>query len=316
MKVSVKNEIWPNFFIVGAMKSGTTSLYHYLTKVNGVFMSLIKEPNYFASEDFPSNTYLEVVRKKDDYLSLFSNAKDAVAIGEASTNYLYSERAAFRIQEFIPNAKIIAILRDPIERAYSHYLQYVRNKYENAHNLSFLEAVRKDYELTNKGIGVSALYVEKGLYYQQVKRYLDLFGRENVKILFFEEFINYPYEHVAKVLEFLRVCPDVPDNVGRVYNKTYIPNSKFGKSLISSKILADTIRAIPEPIKKQMRKYILSNFHESNLKNQMRRYIVGEAAEVHEIPLDGKDYLQEIYRDDVRQLSTLLRRPIPWKGLF
>lgn len=118
---------------------------------------------------------------------------------------------------------------------------------------------------------------------------------------------------MEKVLEFLQINSEIPDNVGKVYNKTFIPNSKFGKSLVSSKKITYLVKSIPEPIKKQMRKYILSNFHESNTKKQMRKYIVGEAAEIKDIPTEARDYLERIYKDDVFQLKALLRRPIPWK---
>ncbi len=169
---SIAKEIWPNFLIVGAMKSGTTFLYSVLSQVDGIYMPSNKEPHYFASADIPESASRIVIRNKSDYLSLFSKAIDAKVIGEASTNYLYSKSAPLRIHETIPHAKIIIMLRDPIERAFSQYLMNVMSKDFNVHKLSFYEAITSDYSRVEKGIGISILYVEKGLYYEQVKRYM------------------------------------------------------------------------------------------------------------------------------------------------
>ena len=110
---------WPTFFIVGAPRSGTTSLYNYLKTIPEIFMSPVKEPGYFIPNDFRGFS-----EKK--YLELFKNVKDEIVIGEASAGYLASQEAAFRIKKEIPNAKIIITLRDPVERTFSDYLNNLR----------------------------------------------------------------------------------------------------------------------------------------------------------------------------------------------
>ena len=115
-------EIWPNFFIVGAPRSGTTFLYHYLNQISGIFMCPVKEPNYFAASINPKRKLIKPIRSKEKYLKLFENVENETAIGEASPTYLWDPQAPKLIHEKIPNAKFIFILRNPIERAFSHYL--------------------------------------------------------------------------------------------------------------------------------------------------------------------------------------------------
>src|ERR1700693_2394465 len=187
-------EIWPNFFIVGAPKAGTTSLYEYLRRVPGVYMSPIKEPHYFNTIKIVTVSALPPIRDKAKYLSLFQGVKDEVAIGEATAAYLRDPETPKRIRDVVPDARIVMILRDPVERAFSHYLAYIR---EGSEPLSFQEALRKDLK--------QDAYLAPGFYAQQVKRYLDAFGSERVKMLIFEEFIHDTNGAVSDVLKFLGV---------------------------------------------------------------------------------------------------------------
>ena len=197
--------IWPNFFIVGAANSGTTSLYGYLKQHPDVFMPALKEPHYFAQVS-PSHEqrYLRtIIREEAAYLRLFHRAEGYKAIGEASPSYLWEANAPYRIRRAIPHAKIIILLRDPVERAYSHYLMDVR---EGLQNLPFHEALREDRNQRKKGWSVSHLYVELGLYAEQVRRYLEAFGSDRVLILMFEELTKSALNGksvVANVLRFL-----------------------------------------------------------------------------------------------------------------
>ena len=117
----------PNFLILGAMKGGTTSLYGYLQPASGRVHVPVKEPHYFSGVTDP---YLPTVRSPEAYGRLFAGAGTAKAIGEASASYLWSRRAAERIARELPAARLIAVLRDPVVRAHSHYLMAVRNGLE------------------------------------------------------------------------------------------------------------------------------------------------------------------------------------------
>ena len=207
-------EIWPNFFIVGAQKAGTTSLYFYLKDIPQVYMSPLKEPFYFAPHAV-HNSASDIIRDKKEYLRLFEKANGHIAIGEASPIYLWDPDAPKLIHQTVPHARIIMILRDPIERAYSIYLEKVR--YSGVKS-SFYDELMRDYKSQDKLYGPSQLYVEMGMYYEQVKRYFDTFGREQVKVIIFEEFIQHPEQTVNEVLAFLGVNNTVTADMMEHYN--------------------------------------------------------------------------------------------------
>jgi hypothetical protein len=152
-------------------------------------MPSMKEPHYFSHlKPLAHMRYpISHVADRASYLRLFSRAGDKIAVGEASSSYLWDLKSAQRIHEANPEAAIIIMLRDPVARAYSHYLMDVREGW--AHS-PFYEALRRDWDSSEKGYGVSRLYVELGLYRNQVEAYLNIFGSEAVQIVLFEDFTD------------------------------------------------------------------------------------------------------------------------------
>ncbi|MGI0014250.1 MAG: sulfotransferase family protein, partial [Nitrososphaera sp.] len=213
-------ERWPNFFIVGAPKAGTTSLYYYLKKTPGIFMSSVKEPNYFACNIVASSTF-DVITNKHEYLGLFRNSDKHIAVGEASVCYLWDPSAPMLIKASVPDARIIILLRDPIERAFSDYL--MRKKY-GGDNASFYTELVLDSLRTEKLFGSCALYVELGMYYEQVKRYFEHFGRDRVMVIIFEEFIKNKQDTLKNVLSFLGIDSALPE-MDEQYNKYSEPRN-------------------------------------------------------------------------------------------
>jgi hypothetical protein len=196
----------PNFLIVGAVKAGTTSLHAYLRQHPEVFMPEFKEPHYFASfvvrPEF--NNFQPVIRDSRKYQELFRGCDGRRAVGEASPSYLCDENAATRIRCALPNAKIIISLRNPVERAHSHYLHEFR---EGRETRPFREALETDEARTEKGWGVSFQYIEQGLYADQVERYIKAFGRANVLVILFEDFIRETLVVMEEVARFLDIDP-------------------------------------------------------------------------------------------------------------
>ena len=204
--VPVRNDYTPNFFIVGAARCGTTSLWEYLRQHPDIYMPPVieqKEPSFFCD--------LYGVEWWDFYLTLFEAGKGKKRIGEASTPYMSSPESASQIKAVVPDAKIIITLRNPVVRAYSLYKWMHHNGYEKLP--SFREALdaepkRKNDEAfkTNNGqYYYNFLYFESGLYHDQVKRYLDLFPRNQIHISIFEEFIKEPLQGVQHLFRFLEV---------------------------------------------------------------------------------------------------------------
>jgi hypothetical protein len=276
-------EKWPNFFIVGAARSGTTSLYEYLKRVPGVYMSPVKEPRYFAPSCRPGSS-VRPIRDKAEYLRLFQGVRDEAAVGEASITYLPDPEAPRLIHKVIPDARIIIILRDPVERAYSSYLLYVREGWQS---LPFEEAVQdKQYEHCTA----------PGFYADSVKRYLDIFGAERVKILIFEEFIQDTKGAVRKILKFLGVEGQPPINVGEAYNAFAAPRGPLPRRILASELAKRTTKfLIPAPLRRIVRQNLLQK----------------KAAKppMHQ---EARKFLEELYREDVRKLERILGRSLPW----
>jgi hypothetical protein len=201
----MKSRVMPNLFLVGAAKAGTSSLYEVLRRHPDVFMSSHKEPHYFADldVDHTSSRLFNVVQDRHSYLSLFDDARSHLIIGEASTSYLTDIRAPERIQAAAPTAKVIAILRDPVERAYSHYLNDVRKGLERR---SFLRAV-EDALARPAEQRWPAHYVRYGEYGSAIQRYYSTFGRNQVLVLFFEQMIAHQAETLRTLTDFLGIEP-------------------------------------------------------------------------------------------------------------
>ena len=290
MNDSTKNK-WPNFFIVGAPKAGTTSLYEYLKKTPGIFMSPVKEPNYFSQGIAPHHFFNKTIRDKEKYLNLFKNVKNEVAIGEASGSYLRDPKAAQLIHDTVPNAKIIILLRDPILRAYSHYLMRARGR--SAH-LTFRQVIKKSLD-SPENDDYSRIIISAGMYYQQVKRYLDTFGKENVKILIFEEFVNDSRKAVKEILEFLGVKSEIAESVGKVHNPFTVPRGVIAKFALRNKITSKFGRSIGSSAREMIVKNVL-------------------VKKGNKPPLLQEDrmFLEKIYCDDVVRLEKFLGHSLPW----
>jgi hypothetical protein len=186
----------PNFLIAGTPKSGTTSLYYYLRQHPDVFMPSVKEPHYFSNPNFNDPSFRKF------YEGYFDSAGNNKAIGEASVGYLYYPEAARRIKKFIPDCRLIFLFRDPIDRAYSHYWHQVRNGVEK---LSFEDAVAQEEERIKKYGGTHWMYryVTLGRYADFLLCYLDLFDRDHLLFLTFEDLKKRPLETFRQVIDFL-----------------------------------------------------------------------------------------------------------------
>ncbi|MDQ0482436.1 sulfotransferase family protein [Guptibacillus hwajinpoensis] len=287
---------WPNLFIVGAAKAGTTSLYSHLQKHPKILMSNIKEPHFFSDINPMKNQQhnIQVASSEKEYLNLFKSNINYQYLGDASPSYLWDKDVPKRIYQKSARSKIIILLRDPIERAYSHYLMDVR---EGLQKLPFLEAIHEDFAREEKGWGISHLYIELGLYFDQVKRYIDQFGAEEVKILMFEDFKKNPQNTLAGICEFLNIDYDlfVDTSFNENYNSYAAPKNKLAQNIMGNSIIR---RASKKFFPKSIREFVRSNLL---LKSTEKPLMEPEA----------KEYLQNIYLEDVCKLEVLLGKKLP-----
>jgi hypothetical protein len=203
---------YPDFFIVGAPRCGTTFMYEYLNRHPDIYMSPTKEPQYFAT-DLDSGSYLDSVtfmRDREQYLDLFKDAQPNQITGEASTWYLYSKDAARNIKAVNGDARIIIMLRDPVDMLYSLHGRRVYGGSEDLTDFEDALAAEDDRKLGRRipprARNVKALfYRDVGRYSEQVERYLEAFGPERVHIIIFEEFRADPASAYHQTLEFLGV---------------------------------------------------------------------------------------------------------------
>ena len=217
----------PNFLIVGAQKAGTTSLHYYLKQHPQIYMSPRKEPHFFEGmhwDFYRPGRIMPPVTDLADYQALFEGVTDEKAIGEASASYLYSPKAPTLIKRSIPDARLIAILRNPADRAYSNFLHCVRGGREST--VDFAEALRVEEERIKRNWGPLWHYKQKGFYYAQVKRYLDTFGRDLFKVWLYEDLRTQPLDVLRDVLEFLEVDDTFVPNMAIEHNTSALPRNK------------------------------------------------------------------------------------------
>ena len=201
----------PDFFIVGAAKCGTTALFRYLAAHPAVFMPALKEPNYFCT-DLP--VYGRVATLTE-YEALFSSAQPHTLTGEASVNYLYSKVAIGQVMAHNANAKIIVMLRNPIEAARSMHAYWWENEMEDVADFEQAWRLQKP-RLEGQHLPPRWRYpqwVQYGALYcyaPQVRRLLEQVPRTQCLFLLFEEFFADPSRQFARVLEFLGLPPTPP----------------------------------------------------------------------------------------------------------
>jgi Sulfotransferase family len=237
----------PNFFIAGAPKAGTTSLYHYLCQHPEIYMSPVKEPNFFASEIRPENladelqaeaaldavklrSYLHgpmtehrfggMITDWEDYLKLFRNAREEKAIGEASVCYLWSKTAAENIHRTLGAAKIILILRDPADRAYSQYLQCLSTG--RLHD-SFSRRIEQSRHRASDKFTVMYPWLEFGCYCEQVRRFHAHFGNANVLILLYQDYRTDLPTALRRIYHFLGVNEDFAADISKIFLEPQVP---------------------------------------------------------------------------------------------
>lgn len=214
----------PNFFIVGAPKSGTTSMHLYLAQHPDIHMSHRKEPCFLAP-DFRSSTYPQ---NEVEYLRCFDGYCGEHRVGESTSTYLYSKLAAKRIHEYAPSSKIIVMLRNPVDLVASLHAQRVKEGYENIGRLENALEAEADRRLGKKlPVGFNfpkeyLLYREYGKYAEQLRRYFREFGRDRVHVIIFEEFTRDVEGEVAKVCKFLDVTEKFVLEI-RVHNAAGTP---------------------------------------------------------------------------------------------
>jgi len=203
----------PDFLIIGAAKAGTTALWRALSRHPGVFMPALKEPSFFSYEadalDFScpgGKAYAKsIVTRASDYRALFPDHAHRLVTGEASPAYLSVAGSAEVAHRYVPGAKLIAILRHPVERAFSQYLHL---RHDGLEPLSdFREAVASEEHRRQLGWLVRFHYCERGYYGRQLDRWLEYYSREQLLVLFYEDWRDHPDTVLQQIYRHIGVQP-------------------------------------------------------------------------------------------------------------
>ena len=221
----------PNFVVIGASKAGTTSLYSWLRQHPEIFIPRRKELNFFAREWLWKNsngpgdavTTKDLAPTWDDYITHYQNAAGRKAIGDVSPSYFAWPGSADEMKARLKDPKIILLLRDPVHRAFSQYTHLLRDGRET---LSFWEGLQAEPERVALGYEALWRYVGGARYAEPTAHFLGTFGRERVKILFFEDLARNPQATLREIFSFLDVDPDVPIDTSKILNRSGAPRSK------------------------------------------------------------------------------------------
>ena len=289
----------PNFIIIGAAKSGTSALYRYLKQHPDIFMSPVKEPHFFGYENAPPNAQgpddfvNNAITDIRSYYRLFEGAKTEKAIGEASPTYIHLPRAVERIRHHLPNAKLIAILRQPADRAFSAYMHVVRDQRETV--TDFAQSLKLEDERIAKQWGPIWHYTKIGYYYKYLKRYYETFPPTQVNIQLYDDLRLNPQQMMREIFHFLEVDENFEPDMRYKANVSGIQKNKVFTFLINTLFMKpNPARFIARQVfSEEMRWRFTTNIRSYNLSRQT-------------IPPEIRCELTEMYRTDILQLQNLI----------
>jgi len=296
----------PNFFIVGAPRCGTTALYSYLRQHPEVFLPDHKEPHYFNTDMNSGGA----IRRKEEYLTLFAAAKDQVRIGEASVYYLSSQAAPGRIKTFCPTAKIIIMLRNPVDTIHALHAHQVAAWIEDVWDLERaldLEEERK------RGLHIPAwmndphklFYRQTVDFAAQVKNYSNVFGWENLHVIIYDDFKRDTATSFRQTCAFLGVTPDVQIEFPVVWS-----NPSF-----RSRALAKLVRRPPEFVRR-LGRILVPGPVRTKVVNALNTWNNVRAPRPP-LPVDLRNRLTAGFAPQVQELSALLGRDLSaWKQVL
>ena len=287
----------PNLLIVGAAKSGTTSLYHYLNQHPDVFMSAHKEPHFLINNEIGKNRIPNGISDFEDYKKLFNEGSNHKYRGEASVMYLqFPEISIPNIKKYLgEEIKIIIMLRNPIDRAFSSY-QHVK-RYNVMENLSFKDALKISEEryLSNADMTPASRYKNIGLYYELVKDFLLAFN--NVHLIIYDDYRKDIKSELHKVFKFLDIEKiDIDTSKRHMVGGWQWKDKKMKKIVIPKSNFKSVIKFLL-PIK-GLRHFIRGKLMRANTED------------IPEMGTETRASLRDYYTKDVKKLSILLNRDL------
>lgn len=298
----------PNLFIAGLPRSGTSSLHYYLEQHPDIFMTRIKEPNFFArdfhkeSDEFHNKQLYFPYRTREQYLRLYKNWNNEKVAGEASWTSLYSKTAARGIHQFNPNAKVIIALREPVSFLYSYHSAATFALGENIQDFKkalSIETERKNGKYLEKRVIVPSwlFYSDFVRYADHVQRYLSLFNKDQIRIILFDDLKQNTARVYNSILKFLDVSSDFSLEFNIVNPNKILKWPRLKKLILDSPYFRNTLR------------FFISDNTYAALKKLYKDKIVAYKARS---PLNEeiKNGLMVNFKSEVEKLSHLINRDL------
>jgi hypothetical protein len=287
----------PNFLVIGAGRSGTTSLHHYLKAHPDIYVPAVKSPSHFyccgrtPAHDADHPDYF--VPDPADYEALFDGVRGETAIGEVSPAYLASVHAAPRIAERVPGARLIALLRHPVDRAFARFVGRCRDGLEP--RTDFGEVVRDELKAPLIRDEAAGTYLAAGFVSHFLVSYFERFARDRMRIHLFEDFQRDPAAVMRNLYAFLDVDPAFAPDVSRRHNQSggVIHNRLLRRVWVRSATLRTRLRPhLPEAMRDRLFRVVARTLDPVRLDPQLRADLIA------------------LYRDDIVRLSGLLDRDL------
>jgi hypothetical protein len=290
----------PEFLVIGAAKSGTTSLYEYLRQHPQVFMSLIKETNFFAlngkkpvfagpDRDFFNH---ESIYRLEDYKRLFDGRTEEIVAGEASPRYLFTSSTARRIRDFIPEAKLVAILRNPVERAFSAFSMRKRDGWETCK--TFEDAILEEEKRLKEG-WASGIYLQRGYYGRQLDEYYRVFPREQICVLLYDRMLDDLEGLLTRLFRFIAVDEKFQPDTQYHYNPSGIVKNPVLRFIWTR---THSVQNVLRPLMPKPARQAVS------------RFFIGLDKEKLSLSAETRELLIDLYRDDILKLEDLIEEDL------
>lgn len=295
----------PSFLVIGPPKAGTTTIYRYLRSSDRVFVPSSKEPRFFnfwgekIDENDPVN--VNVIQSLGEYRGLFSSLENNYEErGDVSPTYLYDPDVPKKVHNLIPNVKVITVLRNPVERAFSHFT-FAKQKGFEPEPTSFRTAIEEDTVRVNNFVRERP-YVQIGFYWRHISRWLSFFPREKMKVMFFEDLKNEEEAFMRKMFHFLKVRPDFSLQGNVKYAKSGEPKIRLIHNVLSNPgPVAGCFKALlPERTLKTIRRIV----------DPVRTKLKNWNLEKPSLSTETYNELANVYEDDICQLEKEVDRDL------
>lgn len=291
--------LMPNFLIIGASKAGTTALHNYLPQHPQVFLCPEKEVGFFWAHgerldwQGPGLDRLKnrLVTDLQAYEKLFAGAGQAKAIGEASVRYLHHPRSPDLIKQFIPHARLVVILRQPADRAFSNFMH---NRMDGIEPCADFQQVLAEERAGRRNRWINCRYLEKGYYFAALTRYLERFDRRQIWIGLFEDLRNTPQALMRSLYQFLDVDDGFVPDLSRRHNVSGVIRNPI---LRVAWARSGKLRAQARP------------FFEAGLRHRLYEWIIRDL-DRQTLDADLRAELTELYRPDIERLQELIQRDL------